>query len=152
MDAVLAGEAAWDYVVVGAGSAGSVVASRLSQSGRFRVLLLEAGEDDPWLWLKVPLGAGFVLLSERSLWRFHTEAQANLAGRRIFWPRGRVLGGSSSINGMSSTRCRPQAAAACANITETVDLPTPPFLFDRARNRVILSLCAFCTACQLSDS
>jgi choline dehydrogenase len=107
MDAVLAGEAAWDYVVVGAGSAGSVVASRLSQSGRFRVLLLEAGEDDPWLWLKVPLGAGFVLLSERCLWRFHTEAQANLAGRRIFWPRGRVLGGSSSINGMLWVRGEP---------------------------------------------
>ena len=66
----------YDYVVVGGGSAGSAVASRLSESGRFRVLLLEAGEDDPWIWLRVPLGAGFVLLSQRSLWRFYTEPQA----------------------------------------------------------------------------
>ncbi len=82
--------------MVGGGSAGSAVASRLSESGRFRVLLLEAGEDDPWIWLRVPLGAGFVLLSQRSLWRFYTEPQANLGNRRMFWPRGRVLGGSST--------------------------------------------------------
>jgi choline dehydrogenase len=107
MNALAANETAWDYVVVGAGSAGCAVASRLSESGRFRVLLLEAGEDDPWLWLKVPLGAGFVLLSQRSLWRFYTEPQANLDGRRVFWPRGRVLGGSSSINGMLWVRGEP---------------------------------------------
>jgi len=107
MNALAANETAWDYVVVGAGSAGCAVAGRLSESGRFRVLLLEAGEDDPWLWLKVPLGAGFVLLSQRSLWRFYTEPEANLDGRRVFWPRGRVLGGSSSINGMLWVRGEP---------------------------------------------
>ena len=63
MNAHAAGETVHDYVVVGGGSAGSAIASRLSESGRFRVLLLEAGEDDPWIWLRVPLGAGFVLLS-----------------------------------------------------------------------------------------
>jgi choline dehydrogenase len=97
----------YDYIVVGGGSAGSAIAGRLSESGRFRVLLLEAGEDDPWIWLRVPLGAGFVLLSQRSLWRFRTEPQASLNNRRMFWPRGRVLGGSSTINGMLWVRGEP---------------------------------------------
>ena len=107
MNARAAVETAHDYVVVGGGSAGSAIASRLSESGRFSVLLLEAGEDDPWIWLRVPLGAGFVLLSQRSLWRFHTEPQANLGNRKMFWPRGRVLGGSSTINGMLWVRGEP---------------------------------------------
>jgi choline dehydrogenase len=107
MNAHAAVETVHDYVVVGGGSAGSAIASRLSESGRFSVLLLEAGEDDPWIWLRVPLGAGFVLLSQRSLWRFHTEPQANLGNRKMFWPRGRVLGGSSTINGMLWVRGEP---------------------------------------------
>jgi choline dehydrogenase len=97
----------YDYIVVGGGSAGSAITARLSQSGRHRVLLLEAGEDDQWLWLKVPLGAGYVLLSERSLWRFQTEPEAAMNGRRMFWPRGRVMGGSSSVNGMIWVRGEP---------------------------------------------
>ena len=76
MDTRAADDTIYDYIVVGGGSAGSAVAGRLSESGRFRILLLEAGEDDPWIWLRVPLGAGRVLLSQRSLWRFHTEPQA----------------------------------------------------------------------------
>jgi choline dehydrogenase len=97
----------FDYVIVGGGSAGSAVAMRLGESGRHRVLLLEAGQDDRWIWLKVPLGAGRVLLSERSLWRFFTEPEPQMAGRRMFWPRGRVLGGSSTINGMLWVRGEP---------------------------------------------
>lgn len=90
----------FDFIVVGAGSAGSAIASRLSESGRHRVLLLEAGEDDPWIWFKVPLGAGYVLLTQRGLWRFHTEPEARMGGRKMYWPRGRILGGSSTVNGM----------------------------------------------------
>ncbi len=97
----------FDYVIVGGGSAGSAIAARLSESGRHTVLLLEAGVDDRWIWLRVPLGAGRVLLSERSLWRFYTEPEAHMAGRRMFWPRGRVVGGSSTINGMLWVRGEP---------------------------------------------
>ncbi len=96
-----------DFVVVGAGTAGCAIAARLSESGRHRVLLLEAGEDDPWIWFKVPLGAGRVLLSERGLWRFQTEPEPRMANRRMFWPRGRVLGGSSTVNGMLWVRGEP---------------------------------------------
>lgn len=100
-------DAVYDFVVVGAGSAGCPLAARLSESGRYRVLLLEAGEDDPWLWIKIPIGIGVVLLSQRSLWRFFTEPEPGLGNRRIFWPRGRVLGGTSSVNGMIWARGEP---------------------------------------------
>jgi choline dehydrogenase len=96
-----------DYVVVGAGSAGSAVASRLSESGANGVLLLEAGEDDPWIWFKVPLGAGYILLTQRGMWRFRTEPEARMGNRQMYWPRGRILGGSSTVNGMLWVRGEP---------------------------------------------
>jgi choline dehydrogenase len=86
----------FDYVIVGGGSAGSAIAARLNENGRHTVLFLEAGKDDRWIWLRVPLGAGRVLLSERSLWRFYTEPERHMGGRRMYWPRGRVLGGSGN--------------------------------------------------------
>jgi choline dehydrogenase len=97
----------YDFIVIGAGSAGSAMARRLSDTARHRVLVLEAGDDDRWIWLRVPLGAGKVLLQDRAMWRFHTEAEPHMGDRRMFWPRGRVLGGSSQINGMLWVRGEP---------------------------------------------
>lgn len=100
-------EAEYDFVVIGAGSAGSAVASRLSESGIYSVLLLEVGEDDPWIWFRVPLGAGYVLLSQRGMWRFRTQPESRMGMREMYWPRGRILGGSSTVNGMLWVRGEP---------------------------------------------
>lgn len=89
-----------DYVVVGAGSAGCVMAARLSEDPTNRVVLLEAGGPDSNMWIHVPLGFGKTFADPTVNWCFETEPDAGAAGRKIFWPRGRVLGGSSSINGM----------------------------------------------------
>lgn len=91
----------FDYIVVGAGSAGCVVANRLSASGKHRVLLLEGGGEDNHIWIYIPLGVGKLLTNDRYAWRFETEPQTTLKGQRIYWPRGKVLGGSSALNGMA---------------------------------------------------
>jgi choline dehydrogenase len=90
----------FDYVVVGAGSAGCVLANRLTASGRHRVLLLEAGPKNRHPWLHIPLGYGRLFTNKRYNWCYETEPQPNCDGRRIIAPRGKVLGGSSSINGL----------------------------------------------------
>ncbi|HET9580955.1 MAG TPA: GMC family oxidoreductase N-terminal domain-containing protein [Usitatibacter sp.] len=94
-------ERTFDYVVVGAGSAGAALAARLTQSGRHRVLLLEAGGRDANPWIHIPLGVGKLLNNERYAWKFETEPQAQLNGQKVYWPRGKVLGGSSALNGMA---------------------------------------------------
>ncbi len=91
--------AEFDYVVVGAGSSGCVLANRLSASGRHRVLLLEAGGLDNHLNIHIPLFVARLLMDERVTWPFKTEPQTHLNGKQQLWVRGRVLGGSSSING-----------------------------------------------------
>ncbi len=90
----------FDYVVVGAGSSGCVVANRLTASERHKVLLLEAGPKDNYIWIHIPIGYGKTMFHKVYNWRFCTEPEFNLNGRRIYWPRGRGLGGSSSINGL----------------------------------------------------
>ncbi|HVY86757.1 MAG TPA: choline dehydrogenase [Caulobacterales bacterium] len=90
----------FDYIIVGAGSAGCVLANRLSESGRRKVLLLEAGGQDLNPWIHVPLGYGKLFRDRSVNWMFETEPQAELNQRRILQPRGKVLGGSSSINGL----------------------------------------------------
>jgi len=88
----------FDYIVVGAGTAGCVVANRLSASGRHKVLLLEAGGSDRRFWIQVPIGYGRTFNDPRVNWMFDAEPDPGLAARRLFWPRGKVLGGSGSIN------------------------------------------------------
>src|SRR6202042_552067 len=90
----------FDYIVVGAGSAGCVLANRLSASGRHRVLLLEAGGRDTNPWIHIPLGYGKLFNDPSVNWLYRTVPQPGLNGRVINQPRGKVLGGSSSINGL----------------------------------------------------
>jgi choline dehydrogenase len=97
----------FDFIVVGAGSAGCVLAHRLSENGRHRVALLEAGPRDRNFWIHLPIGYGKTMWHRTLNWRFYTEPDANMDGRRIYWPRGRVLGGSSSINGLIVVRGQP---------------------------------------------
>ena len=98
----------WDYVVIGAGSAGCVLADRLTEDGRHTVLLLEAGPRDRSLWIHLPIGYAKTMFHPVYNWRFYTEPEPHLNGRRIYWPRGRGLGGSSSINGLIHIRGQPQ--------------------------------------------
>jgi choline dehydrogenase len=90
----------YDFIVVGAGSAGCVLANRLSEDGRFSVAVLEAGPRDRNPWIHLPIGYGKTMWDPGVNWRFYTEPEAGMADRKIYWPRGRVLGGSSSINGL----------------------------------------------------
>jgi choline dehydrogenase len=89
-----------DFVVIGAGSAGCTVAARLSEDPAIRVVLIEAGGEDKNRWIHIPLGFGKTFADPSVNWCYETEPDAGAAGRRVFWPRGKVLGGSSSINGM----------------------------------------------------
>jgi len=90
----------YDYIVIGAGSAGCVMANRLSADPRNRVLLLEAGGRDNYHWIHIPVGYLYCIGNPRTDWGFHTEPEPGLNGRALMYPRGRVLGGCSSINGM----------------------------------------------------
>jgi choline dehydrogenase len=95
-----AAETTFDFIITGAGSAGCVLANRLSESGRHRVLLLEAGGKDNYFWIHVPLGYAKTFVDPRVNWMFDSEPEPNLNDRIMYQPRGKVLGGTSSINGM----------------------------------------------------
>ncbi len=90
----------FDYIIVGAGSAGCVLANRLSADPSKRVLLLEAGGNDNWIWFHIPVGYLFAIGNPRADWMFKTEPEPGLNGRSLNYPRGKVIGGSSAINGM----------------------------------------------------
>jgi choline dehydrogenase-like flavoprotein len=101
-------ETEFDYVIVGAGSSGCVLANRLSAGPDCTVGLVEAGPRDSSLWIHLPIGYGRTMWDPAVNWKFQTEPEPNMAGRRIYWPRGRVLGGSSSINGLIVIRGQPE--------------------------------------------
>jgi len=90
----------YDYIIVGAGTCGATLAGRLTQDGKTSVLLLEAGPPDSSLWIHLPIGYGKTMWSPTYNWRFETEPEPHMHGRRLYWPRGKTLGGSSSINAM----------------------------------------------------
>jgi choline dehydrogenase-like flavoprotein len=97
-------EGEWDYIVCGAGTAGCLMANRLSANPKNRVLLLEAGGKDDWIWFHIPVGYLFAIGNPRADWMFRTEAEPGLNGRSLIYPRGKVIGGSSAINAMITMR------------------------------------------------
>ena len=97
----------FDFVIVGAGSAGCVLANRLSANGKYQVAVLEAGDKDSYPWIHVPVGYFKTMGNPRTDWCYETQGDEGLAGRAIKWPRGKVLGGSSSINGLLYVRGQP---------------------------------------------
>lgn len=98
---------AYDYVIVGAGTAGCVLANRLTENGKYTVLLLEAGGSDLSIWIQMPIGYGRTFFDKRINWMYDTQPVAALNGRNSYWPRGKVVGGSGSINAMVYVRGQP---------------------------------------------
>ena len=94
----------FDYIVIGAGSAGAVLAARLSEDANSCVLLLEAGPPDNSFWIHLPIGYGKTMWNDKYNWCYHTDPDPNMNSRQIYWPRGKTLGGSSSINGLIYVR------------------------------------------------
>jgi choline dehydrogenase len=109
--------AVYDYIIVGAGSAGCVLAHRLSACADLSVLLIEAGGRDRHLMIHMPAGLALLAGNRRINWRYRTESEPELGGRRLYWPRGKVLGGSSSINAMCYTRGHPRDYDEWAAVT-----------------------------------
>jgi len=128
----------FDYIVVGAGSAGCVLAARLSEDPSTRVLLLEAGPADRSLWIHLPIGYGKTMWSPTYNWCFHTDPDPNMNGRRIYWPRGKTLGGSSSINGLIYIRGQREdfdGWAALGNAGWSYDEVLPYFIRSEGNQR-----------------
>jgi choline dehydrogenase len=107
----------YDYIIIGAGSAGCLLANRLTQDPDVNVLLLEAGRKDDYIWIHIPVGYLYCIDNPRTDWLYRTEADAGLNGRSLIYPRGKVLGGSSSINGMIYMRGQAQDYERWAELT-----------------------------------
>ncbi|MBU3593341.1 GMC family oxidoreductase N-terminal domain-containing protein [Polynucleobacter sp. 71A-WALBACH] len=107
----------YDFIIIGAGSAGCMLAKRLTESPAKRVLLIEAGKNDNYIWIHVPVGYLYCIDNPRADWRFKTAAEKGLNGRSLLYPRGRVLGGCSSINGMIYMRGQEGDYATWVNAT-----------------------------------
>ena len=97
----------WDYIIIGAGSAGCVLANRLCANPAHKVLLLEAGGTDRRLWVRIPIGYARTFRDPSVNWMYQTLPEPALGGRSSYWPRGKVLGGSGSINAMAYVRGQP---------------------------------------------
>ncbi|MBU6292162.1 MAG: GMC family oxidoreductase N-terminal domain-containing protein [Burkholderiales bacterium] len=107
----------FDYIIIGAGTAGCVLANRLSQRKGSQVLLIEAGGKDDYVWVHIPVGYLYCIDNPRTDWRYKTESEPGLNGRRLIYPRGKVLGGCSSINGMIYMRGQRQDYDDWASVT-----------------------------------
>jgi choline dehydrogenase len=128
----------FDYIVIGAGSAGSTLAARLSEDGQSSVLLLEAGPADRSFWIHLPIGYSKTMWSKKYNWRLQTDPEPNMNGRRIYWPRGKTLGGSSSINGLIYIRGQRQDYdhwAALGNAGWSYDDVLPYFIKSESNQR-----------------
>ena len=106
----------FDYIIVGAGSSGATLAGRLAEDPSVKVLLLEAGPSDGSFKIKVPLGYGSLFYDQKFNWKYETEPETELNGRKMYWPRGKVLGGSSAINAMVYVRGHPEDYKEWANV------------------------------------
>ncbi len=126
----------FDYIIVGAGSAGCVLANRLSEDSRNSVLLVEAGGTDRKLRIKVPIGYGFTFTDPTVTWQFHTDSDPGLNGRSDYWPRGRALGGSGAINALVYLRGLPHDFGDWTNNGASGwDWQTVRSIYDRIESR-----------------